>query len=415
MKTHFYFLALILLTFTVPSAFASETLSLEQALRVAYSQNPRMIEARKEISASKGRWVQAEAPPDPEMGMSIGGFKKSEEGSQKKNVDSVEVVQPLDPLGVRFLRGRMAWDEVKIAKGSLDLVWAEVRKNIISLYATVLTHEKALEISRENLNATRQFFTKVEMRLQTGNALQSDLIRAKIEVSRAENDLMVAERNLKVSKGELSLALGQPVETALDLADSLNYDALRIQYADIKEQAVHDRADVRNETTRLKSKRKNLWSSVLKTVFPQMGIGVERTTEDFENDTAILLKASYPLWGFNLGQVKEAKAEKEIQEVRLESLKRQVGLEVYQAFIDAELGDKQVVLQKRSVDEANELLRQVTLKYESGEVPFLIYLENIKTIKETRLAYFDALRNYKEKVADLERVIQATPKPEGVK
>ena len=98
MKTHFYFSALILLIFTVPSAFANEAFSLEQALRIAYSQNPRMIEARKEISASKGRWIQAEAPPDPEMGISVGGFKKTEEGSQKKKVDSVEVVQPLDPL-----------------------------------------------------------------------------------------------------------------------------------------------------------------------------------------------------------------------------------------------------------------------------------------------------------------------------
>lgn len=396
-------------------ASAEESISLEQALRMAYSSNPKMIEARKEIAAWKGRWIQAEAPPNPEMGIAVGGFKKTEEGSQKKNVDSVEVVQPLDPLGTRFLRGRMAWDDVKIAKGNFDLVWAEVRKNVIGLYATVLTQEKALEISQGNLNATRQFFTKVEMKFQTGSALQSDALRAKIEVSRSENELMIAERNLKISNGELNLALGRSVEALLTLSDSLGYEALQLQYAQIKEHALADRADVRNETTRLKSKKKGFWSEILKVVFPQMGIGIERTTQDFENDTAILLKASYPLWGFNLGQVKEAKAEKEIQEVRLDALKRQVGLEVYQAFIDAELGDKQVVLQKRALDESNELLRQVTLKYESGEVPFLIYLENIKTIKETRLAYFNALRNYKEKVADLERVIQATPKPEGVK
>jgi outer membrane protein TolC len=146
-----------------------------------------------------------------------------------------------------------------------------------------------------------------------------------------------------------------------------------------------------------------------------MAIGLERTTEDYENDTALLLKASYPLWGFNWGEVKEAKAEKEKQEVVLEALKREAGLEVYDSFLEAELAHKQVALQKKAIEEAHELLRQITIQYESGDVSFLGYLENIKTIKETRLTYFTVLKNYKEKVADLESAIQATPIPEGVK
>ncbi len=388
-------------------------LTLEEALRLAYVHHPSLQEARNGISAAKGRWIQAEALPNPEMAIEVGGFKKTDEGSQKKSIDKIEVFQPLDPLGTRFLRGRMAWNDVKIAKGNLDLAWAEVRQNIIALYARILTQEKALEISRENLNTTRQFFTRVETRFQSGNALQSDVIRAKIEVSRAENDLMIVEKDLKVSNGEMNLALGRMVETPLELADSLAYEALQFQYSKIIEQALSQRADIHNESIQLDSKKKGLGSALLKAVFPEMGIGIGRTTQDFENDTSIILKASYPLWGFNLGQVKEAKAEKEIQKTRLEALKRQISLEVYQAFLEAELADKQVALQKKALDEANELLRQITIRYESGEVPFLTFLENIKTIKETRLAYYDALRNYKEKTAALERIVQATPIPEG--
>ena len=245
--------------------------------------------------------------------------------------------------------------------------------------------------------------------------MQSDVIRARIEVSRAENDLLIRQKNLKVSRGEMNLALGQSVESQLVLTEPLAYEALRYEYEKIRSTALEQRADVRNEKTRLSSRKKGFWSAILKTFFPQMAIGIERTTEEYENDTALLLKASYPLWGFNLGEVKAAKAEKDIQKVRLEALKRQVGLEVYRAFLEAELTDQQVTLQKKALDEANELLRQITLQYESGEVPFLTYLENIKTIKETRLAYFNVLKDYKEKVAELERVIQATPAPEGVK
>ncbi len=413
-----YFMLLFNACFLSAAENQGQAISLGQALKLAYEQNPQMLEARKEISAATGRWIQAEALPDPEFSIDVGGYKRQtteEKSGRDPKIDAVALEQPLDPLGTRFLRGRIGWDNVKIAKGSLELVWARVRQEVTSFYARILTDEKALEIARENLNATRQFFTRVETRFQSGSALQSEVIRARIEVSRSENDLLVAEKNLKVSRGELNLALGRSVDSPLELSDSLGYETLQLQYAQIMEQALENRADIRNETTRLKSRKKSQWSALLKVILPKMGIGVERTTEDYENDTAILLKASYPLWGFNLGEVKEAKAEKEKQQIILEALKRRVGLEVYEAFLEAELADKQVALQKRALDEANELLRQVTLRYEGGEIPFLTFLENIKTIKETRLAYFNALRNYKERVAELERVIQATPIPEGVK
>ncbi|MFA7255681.1 MAG: TolC family protein [Candidatus Omnitrophota bacterium] len=395
-----------------------EALSLEDALRIAYVNHPAMQEVKQEISAAKGRWMQAEALPDPEMEMKVGGLKKQvQDGKEtrKGNVDSFLIQQPLDPLGTRFLKGRMAWDEVKISRGNVELVWARVRQEVIGFYAGILTDEKAQEIAGENLKATRQFFTQVETRYQSSNALQSDVIRAKIEVSRSENDLLVAQKNLQVSKGKMNLALGRTVESSLQLSDFLAYDSVRFQYDQIMKQAIEKRADLRNEETRLKTRAKGVWSAWLKTFLPKMGIGVERTTTDYENDTAILIGASYPLWGFNLGEVKEAKAEKTIQQVRVEALRRQVGLEVYQAFLESELADKQVALQKKALDEANELLRQITLQYEEGKIPFLSYLENIKTIKETRLAYFTALKNYKETVADLERTIQATPIPEGAK
>lgn len=418
MKKQFFagYILICLILNPALSMAADKAISLDEALQIAYWKHPRMEEARKEIAASKGRWIQSEALPDPELELSIGGFKKNEDGIRDKNLDTVSVKQPLDPLGTRFFRGREGWHRIGIAKSELELVWGEVRAQVIELYARILSLQKGFEISRDNLNATRQFFTSVETKFQSGNALQSDVLRARIEVSKAENDLLVNEKDLKVSNGEMNLALGRSIETPLTLADSLDYKALQYRYDSLLEKAINDRADLKIEKKELRIRKNGLWSAILRGIFPKMAIGVERTTEDFENDTALVLEASYPLWSiFNFGEMKEAKAEKDKQEVRLEALKRQVSLEVYQAFLEAELADKQAKLQKKALDEANELLRQVTLSYEEGEVPFLVYLENTKTIKETRLSYLNALKGFKEKVAHLERIIQATPIPGGEK
>ncbi len=408
-----YITLFLLLNLFGSSAFAQEGFSLEQALSTAYSQNPKMIEARKEISASKGRWIQAEALPDPRLELNVGGLRKDENGSHNPEADVVALKQPLDPFGTRFLKARIAHDGVNIAKDQLTIAWAEVSVQVKETYARILAEEKGLEVARGNLETTRQFLSQVETRFQSGNSAKSDLIRARIEVAKAEDDLLVTEKNLKVSQGQLSLLLGRNVEDAIALSDSLEYEPLHEEYTSLTEQALGDRADLRIEKTRLSSAKKGFWSAVFKAVFPQMSIGIERSTQSFNNDISLLLEASYPLWGFNFGKVKEAKAEKEKQSIHLDAFKRQIGLEVYQAFLEAELSDKRVVLQKKSLDEANELLRQITVRYEEGEIAFLAYLENIKTIKETRLGYFNALKNYKERVAILDQVVQRVKVPEG--
>jgi len=104
---------------TAESAVAT-SLSLEGALRLAYQNNPRMIMAREEVKASKGRWIQSEALPKPEVGLEVGGLKKSE-GSRKGSVDSFSIKQPLDALGTRFLGASMAKDGVRIAKKDIEL------------------------------------------------------------------------------------------------------------------------------------------------------------------------------------------------------------------------------------------------------------------------------------------------------
>lgn len=387
------------------------SISVEGALRLAYQNNPRMIVAREEVKASKGRWIQSEALPNPEVELEVGGLKEAE-GSRKGALDSFAIKQPLDALGTRFLGASMAKDGVRIAKKEIELVWAEVREDIIELYSTILAQKQSLEVAEDNLNVTRNFFTKVETKYQSGKGLKSDVIRARIELSSAENNLLVAEKELKVSQGELNLALGRVAEEDLLLSDELNYEALQYQYETIKADALLQRADLKQEEIKLRTKKKGFWRSLLKVFLPEMAVGVERTTVEYENDTALLIEASYPLWGFNLGEVKEAKAEKNIQEVKLEAFKNKVGLDVYTAFLEAELGDKQVQIQQKTLEESNELLRQITTQYQEGQLSFISYLDNVKTIKETRVAYLEALKNYKTRVAALERAIQSTPIPE---
>jgi outer membrane protein TolC len=392
-----------------------EALSLEGALREAFVRNPDMREARQEIEAAKGRHFQAEMLPPVEAGIEIGSLSQRPGGERKGNVDSFFVEQPLDVFGTRFLKGRIAKGRVNIARHTFRQMWFEVRRQVIELYFRVLWLEKAQDIARQNLDVTRQFLTRVDSRYQAGSGLLSEVLRAKIEVARSENEVLVSEKNLKIAHAQINVTLGKPAAGSLSLSEDLGYEALKYRYNEVRENALAKRSDIQIESLRLKEKGKELTSAWLQTLLPKMSVGVERTMEDYEMDTSIMLKAAYPIWGLNLGEVKAAHAEKEKQKVRFEAVKREADLDVMQSYLEAELADRQVLIQKKSLDEGNELLRQVSLQYEGGELSFLAYLEHIKTIKETRLAYYEALKNYHEKIARLEQALENIPLPEGEK
>ena len=55
------------------------------------------------------------------------------------------------------------------------------------------------------------------------------------------------------------------------------------------------------------------------------------------------------------GRGKKAKAQKEAQQVKVDAAKREVAFEVYEAYTEAELAEKQLSLSKKSLEEANEL------------------------------------------------------------
>lgn len=391
-----------------------EALSLEEALEIAYKQSPFMIEAKKEKESLEGRSFRTKALPNPEAEVSIGGLRKQEDGSRESNLDSYKIMQPFGSLGERLTSFSVANAESKIAQSQLEMTWAEIRTRIIKLYAQVITQEKALQFSKDNLNSSRQLFVLVENHFHSGSALQSELIRARIEVLQAENDVLFHEKELKSAKGELNLNLGRAPDSGLVLSDFLSEEALNYQYKDLLEKAFKMRPDLKIEQAKLKIEKSHLATIYSKPFFPDMAVGFERTMEDFENDSAVILEFSYPLWGF-WGEAKEAKAEYEKQKTRLNTFKQQVSLNVYQSFLDAELAERQVKIQKNAMEEANELLRQTSMQYEEGEIPFLTFVENLKTIKETRLHYLDALSNYKEKVALLETAMGEVPVPKGAK
>jgi len=406
----FIFLSQFLI-FPIRAEEVTEALSLKEALSMAYDHNPQLIEARKTIQAAQGDLITTRTLLNPELEAEIGGLKKNEEGERKGHLDSISITQPFDPLGVRGLKTKIARNEVKIGEETLKSVWSNIYSQVRSAYMKIILDKKELELAQDNLATMRQLFSNVQIRFQSGQGLRNDLQRAKIELLKAENDYLMVEKESKIDKGRLNLLLGRSSDVSFDIKEELKIEDLRLDLKKLTGMAFSQRPDLNIGKLMVDSKNKNLMKEQLNRL-PSFSLGFQRVNEEYEKDYAAVVSVNVPFWNLNQGEVKKAKAEKEVQEARLQITEREIGFDVYQAYLNAELAQKQVEFLKESVEEANELIRLADLNYREGEIDFINYRDQVKTAIETKVRYYEGIYNLDQSISDLERAIYGSLREE---
>lgn len=390
---------------------AEETLTLDRAILIAYQCNPYVVEARTTVNAARGELITASALPDPEIEFEIGGMKANEEDKYVANLDKVALRQPFDPIGVREVRSYIAQNEILIRGESVKGVWAGIYRDVRDGYSRIILDKKELELVTENLNVLRQFYSRVELQVQSGKAMKNELERAKIELLEAELKCLGMERELKTDKGRLNILLGRSADTSFEIKEELREEMMELNYKDLTRVAFEMRPDIKAEVLGYDSKVRNVTKEKLGTL-PAPFIGYDRTTTSYENDSSLTIGMRIPAWHLNQGEIKKAKAERDAQWTRLEAAKRQAELDVYEAFLDAEFARRQVELFKTSVDAANELLRLADQHYSEGEIDFLNFLDQVRTSTQARVRYYEGLFALNSAISQLEKTIYASLRKE---
>ena len=395
----------------IRAAEVSDALNLKEALFMAYDHNFPMVEARKTIQAAQGDLITTRTLLNPGLEAEIGGLKKNDEGERKGQLDSISITQPFDPLGVRGLKTRIAKNEVKITEETLKSVWSNVYSWVRSAYMKIILDKKKLELAQENLATMRQLFSNVQIRFQSGQGLRNDLQRAKIELLKAENDYLIVEKEIKINKGQLNLLLGRSLDIPFDIQEELKVEDLRLDLQKLTEKAFFQRPDLKIGRLMVDSKNKNFMKEQLNRL-PSFSLGFERVNEEYEKDYAAIVSINVPFWNLNQGEVKKARAEREVQEARLQITEREIGFDVYHAYLNAEVAQKQMEFLKESVEEANELIRLADLNYREGEIDFINYRDQVKTAIETKVRYYEGVYNLDQSINELERAIYGSLREE---
>lgn len=394
MRRQFYLTGIFIVYFFVyADAQTVPELTLSQALKTAYTQNPRMVQARQGVIAVQGEKMTAGSWDNPQLEI---------------EPDVIKVKQPLDPFG-KLIKGKAAQKKVLAQEQRLKTAWGGVYEEVRNTYSKVILGKKELELHRTNLKTMRQFFAQVQQRYQSGKVLKNQMQRAKVELLRTQGEYLKAEHDLNMDKAVLNLLLGRPKDVVFDTKEGLDADNLKLDLDALTRTALEQSPSVKQERFELEASIQNVHKEELNRL-PSFALGLQKVDQedDKKDEVEAIFEISVPLWGLNQGEIKKAKAERAAQESRLQEALRRIDFDVYRLYWNAQLQKKQVELAAEALQEANEMFILASLRYQEGDIGFIEYLDQAQTAAVSRIEYYRGLYALQHSINAIEKTVHVS-------
>ena len=383
---------------TPPSARGSGAgvlvLSRVEAVDSALAHNPQLRASREQIAEARARVTQATALPDPELGLSMEGesrvFTPSATGTKEVGL-GVTIPFPTK----LYLAGKVAGTDVDAATLSYSQSRQLIASQTVQSYDALLVALRHGDNLREAKRLADDFLQKTQARYNAGTAAGIDVIKAKVEVSRAENDLIANERDVANARAALNRLIGRVLGAPVEPADTLTVPAPIPPIDELEQRALARRPEIRSMAAARRGAKAatslagEYWlpdiSVTLSKDFAAGGAGAPYTTE---------IGFGIPLffWQHHKGEVSESRHRELELAASSRDLAAQVSQEVRAAHAAASTSLRQVVyLRDELLPEAREAYRIASTSYGLGGSSALEVLDAQRTLLDVEGQYTDAL------------------------
>lgn len=388
---------------SVAQAQEKATYSLEQAVALALRQNPEILAAERQIDAANGRRSQASAPDRPEL--SFKWEKIPSGGSFGQAGDRIiEIGQNLPFPPKLFLKKSAAGRDVDIAFENLGRIQTLVSARVKKTYYTVFFQQKQLESLEFTAGLLRQFQEATLSKYQAGELAYFEVVRAKVEAAKTENEIIGAKAELASAKTDFNLVLGRNSSEDFELTDK----AVFAPYDKSKAETVRDLLQ-KSRTLKIAELSKERENQNLRLarwgLVPDLKLegGVQSEAgRDFRPNIGFGL--SIPLWWWGpKGGITESRAAFQVSQIREAALNRVLAAEIERAHTLVKSAENQVSLFEKSLlREVDEELKAGINAYQYNQIDALSLLDIYRTVKTTKIEYYKAFFNYLSALADLE-------------
>jgi len=399
------------------TSMAAQPLSaftLDQAVLAAGGAAPSNAAAAAGVEAAQAGRSVAGLRPNPTFQGQIENVVGSGPYRGVRSAETtVGVAIPIELGGKRSARVAVATAQVSRAELQAAIAAADIRVQVTQLYVEAVAAERRLTTARDQARIAAEVLRGAGVRVQAGRASPLEQQRADVARIYAEANVERLTRLAEAAKTNLVRRIGRPIDGPLDagLLDRLpapTFGPVAPQRADGTLTLAAADADLAIADAGIQLARANR--------VPDINVGPALRRLEATNETAAVFAISIPIPVFNNGRAAIAQATAE--RTRAEAVRRVTTLDVEQAITDAEAEAANAATSARAaagpaLAAAQEAARIARIGYREGKFGQLDLLDAERTLAETRVTAIDALANYQNARARLERLTAPAPDQQG--
>jgi len=427
------------------AAAPPQTMTLQDCIDLALRQNPSILKAQEEIRRTHGVIVEARAAAIPQITASgsyqridrnaIDAFPTSNTPSNNNNAAifknqeqpwsaQVEVSQLVYSGGRVRAALRAAKLSDQIAALGFQSAVANTLLDVRKAFYQILLNKAQIEVREQSVTLLEEQLRDAQSRFDVGAVPRFNVLRAEVELANARPPLIRSQNDLRLTKEALVKLLAIDSAGYTNSFTPINFDGKLVYEHRGWElpTALHQALEHRPELLQAERQigvAKAAVQVALSGYKPQASVfgnygWHDNTFSDSIDNThegwTIGASANWALFDGMLTHGRVTQARAQLQEANLDyaDTRRQVELEVRQAYSDYIQTLELIEAQKKTVEEAEESLRLAEARFRAGTGTQLDVLSAQTALTDARSNEIQALYDYNVAIATLERVTGMT-------
>ena len=272
----------------------------------------------------------------------------------------------------------------------------------------VLLAQEQLKVVNQTLKTARAHYDMVRSRFQSGLVVKSDLLRAEVRIAELEQERLQAQSQVEVARAALNAAMGVEIYRSFHLVTALERGT---EPPGSLENWISRSLENRPDLQQMQFQQMMAEEEVKKTKAAHLpGLylsgSYEINSEDFSetaNNYTLGAVMRFNLFsGFGLqSKVHEAMAKLRQTRAMARQLELGIRVETRQAFFMAQSAYQRIGVARAAVAQAEEGLRIVRNRYESGLFTIVNLLDAEVALQQARTNHFRSLHDFEVATARL--------------
>ncbi len=387
---------------TTPASRPPGTISMDDAVRIAFAYNQTLRAERLNIDQNKAGEITAALKPNPTLTLLVDTIPLFSPQLIRFNTQiySESLAYTYERGGKREKRLSVAKDNTDVSAKTVTDNERQLRFQVVQAFVNVLLAKSVLQFAKEDLANFSQEVDLNHARVVAGDLAEGDYLKISLQKLQFEQDVSSGELGLVQARATLRQLLGyQSVTDDFDVAGTLAHKKQIVQLADLQRQALAARPDLQaahsgvklaNDTVSLAfGNRAKDWTWA--TDYTYQSIGPNGTG----NAVGFSLSFDLPVHDRNQGEIARSQAAVR-QAVETESA-AEVGVEtdVVNAYYGLQTNEQIVSLYESGyLDQATQSRNITAYAFGRGAATVLDVLDAERSYRATQLGYRQAIAAY---------------------